>query len=154
MSADLEDIQDWAAAILAQLSPSERKRVNRAVAMELRRNETQRIASQQNPDGAPFAPRRARKNLRGKKGQVRRKMFARLRTAKHLRINVSETEAKVGYTGRAARIAWIHQSGGTDRPSAKQAPVRYPRRRLLGFTDASRAKVMDVLIAHLAERVR
>jgi len=154
MSDELEDIQDWAAALLAQLAPAERKRVNRAVAMELRRNESQRIASQQNPDGTPFAPRRARKNLRGKKGQVRRKMFARLRTAQYLRVNVSETEARVGYTGRAARIAWTHQTGGTDRPSPKQAAVRYPRRRLLGFTPASREKVLDVLVKHLAERVR
>ncbi|MFY3303603.1 phage virion morphogenesis protein [Achromobacter xylosoxidans] len=152
MSDEFQAIEEWAAGLLARLKPAERRRVNRAVALELRRNESQRIASQQEPDGSPFAPRRASKNLRGKKGQVRRKMFARLRTAQHMRIDVTDTDAAVGYTGRAARIALVHQEGRSDRPERGQAAVRYPRRRLLGFTQTSRERVLDTLAQHLAGR--
>lgn len=152
MSDEFQAIEEWAAGLLARLKPAERRRVNRAVALELRRNESQRIASQKEPDGSPFAPRRAPKNLRGKKGQVRRKMFARLRTAQHMRIDVTDTDAAVGYTGRAARIALVHQEGRTDRPERGQAAVRYPRRPLLGFTQTSRERVLDTLAQHLAGR--
>lgn len=152
MSDEFQAIEEWAAGLLARLKPAERRRVNRAVALELRRNESQRIASQQEPDGSPFAPRRAPKNLRGKKGQVRRKMFARLRTARHMRIEVTDTDAAVGYTGRAARIALVHQEGRSDRPERGQAAVRYPRRRLLGFTQTSRERILDTLAQHLAGR--
>lgn len=150
MSDDFQEIAEWAAGLMARLTPSERRRVNRAIAVELRRNESQRIASQQAPDGSPFAPRRAPKNLRGKKGQVRRKMFARLRTTKHMRIEVTDTDAVVGYTGRAARIAIEHHEGRSVRPAPGQPAVRYPRRRLIGFTQKSRDQVLDTLAQHLA----
>lgn len=152
MSDDFLAIEEWAAGLLAQLRPAERRRVNRAVALELRRNESQRIALQRQPDGSPFAPRHAPKNLRGKKGKIRRAMFAKLRTARHIRIDATDTDAVVGYTGRAARIAIIHQEGRTDRPGPGQSPVRYPRRRLIGFTRKSRERVLETLAQHLAGR--
>lgn len=150
MSDDFSDVQAWAAALLAQLRPAERRRVNRAVALELRRSEGQRIAAQQNPDGSPYAPRRAKKNLRGKAGAIRRRMFARLRTARYLRVQATDSEAIVGYTGTTARLAQVHQEGRTDRPAPGQMPVRYPRRKLLGFTQQERDAVLDTLARHLA----
>lgn len=150
MSDEFSDVQAWAAALMAQLRPAERRRVNRAIAVELRRSEGQRIAAQQNPDGTPYAPRRAKKNLRGKVGAIRRRMFSRLRTARHLRIHATDTEAIVGYAGRVARIALVHQEGRTDRPAPGQKPVRYPRRKLLGFTQQERDAVLDTLARHLA----
>ena len=148
MSDDFSDVQAWAAALLA-LRPAERRRVNRAVAVELRRTEGQRIAAQQNPDGTPYAPRRT-KNLRGKRGAIRRKMFTRLRTARYLRVEASDTDAVVGYSGRVARLALVHQEGRSDRPARGQKPVRYPRRKLLGFTERTREMVLDTLARHLA----
>jgi phage virion morphogenesis protein len=152
MNDDFLAVEEWAAGLLARLKPAERRRVNRAVALELRRNESQRIASQQEPDGSPFSPRHTPKNLRGKKGKIRRSMFARLRTARYLRVDATATDAVVGYTGRAARIAIIHQEGRLDRPGPGQSPVRYPRRRLIGFTQKSRERVLDALAQHLAGR--
>ncbi|AMG45332.1 phage virion morphogenesis protein [Achromobacter xylosoxidans] len=149
MSDDFSDVQAWAAVLLAQLRPAERRRVNRAVAVELRRTEGQRIAAQQNPDGTPYAPRRT-KNLRGKRGAIRRKMFTRLRTARYLRVEASDTDAVVGYSGRVARLALVHQEGRSDRPARGQKPVRYPRRKLLGFTERTREMVLDTLARHLA----
>mgnify|MGYP000369987608 CR=1 FL=1 len=157
MSDDFSDVQAWAAALLAQLRPAERRRVNRAVAVELRRSQSQRIAAQQDPDGTPYAPRRTKKNLRGKAGSIRRRMFARLRTARYLRVLATDTDAIVGYTdaivgytGATARLALVHQEGRTDRPAPGQSPVRYPRRKLLGFTQQERDAVLDALARHLA----
>ncbi|WP_241076127.1 phage virion morphogenesis protein [Achromobacter insuavis] len=149
MADDLSDVQAWAAGLLAQLRPAERRRVNRAIAVELRRTEGQRIAAQQNPDGTPYTPRRT-KNLRGKRGAIRRKMFARLRTSRYLRVEATDTDAVVGYSGGVARLARVHQEGRTDRPARGQAPVRYARRKLLGFTERSRNMVLDALARHLA----
>jgi phage virion morphogenesis protein len=150
MSDDFSDVQAWAAALLAQLRPAERRRVNRAIAVELRRSEGQRIAAQQNPDGTPYAPRRIKKNLRGKSGAIRRRMFTRLRTARYLRVQATDSEAIVDFTGAAARLALVHQEGRTDRPAPGQKPVRYPRRKLLGFTQQERDMVLDTLARHLA----
>ncbi|MCD0498540.1 phage virion morphogenesis protein [Achromobacter sp. MY14] len=150
MSDDFSDVQAWAAALMAQLRPAERRRVNRAVAVELRRSESLRIATQQNPDGTPYAPRTAKKNLRSKVGGIRRRMFSRLRTARYLRVQATDTEAIVGYTGSIARIALVHQEGRTDQPAPGQKAVRYPRRKLLGFTRQEREAVLDTLARHLA----
>lgn len=150
MSDDLSDVQAWVAALMAQLRPAERRRVNRSVAVELRRSQGQRIAAQQNPDGTPYAPRQAKKNLRGKAGAIRRRMFSRLRTARYLRVQATDTEAIVGYSGAIARIALVHQEGRADRPAPGQKPVRYPRRKLFGFTQRERDAVLDTLARHLA----
>ncbi|AZY53262.1 phage virion morphogenesis protein [Bordetella avium] len=150
MSDDFNDLQAWASALMAQLRPAERRRVNLAIALELRRTQGQRIAAQQNPDGTPYQSRRAKKNLRGKVGAIRRRMFTRLRTARYLRVQATETEATVGYSGAIGRIALVHQEGRTDRPAPGQKPVRYPRRKLLGFTQQERDNVLDTLARNLA----
>ncbi|WP_459614356.1 phage virion morphogenesis protein [Bordetella sp. 2513F-2] len=145
-----EDVAEWAAGLMARLSPAERRRVNRLVAVELRRAQSDRIAAQRNPDGSTYAPRRARKNLRGKTGHIRRKMFTRLRTARYLKAQATESTALVGFTGATARIARIHQYGLRDRPSPGMPDVRYAVRALLGFTGADRARILDAYARHLA----
>lgn len=153
MSADLEDVQAWAAGLLARLTPTERKKVNRTIAAELRRDQNLRITAQKDPDGIPYEPRKQRrtsKNLRGKKGHIKRRMFTRLKTAKHLRIQATSDEAVVGFTGRAGRVAKVHQQGLRDRAAPGAPDVRYPVRRLLGFNDENRARILDALAAHLA----
>lgn len=152
MSADFTDVQDWAAGLLARLKPAELRKAKLRIAQELRRTESQRIGAQVDPDGQRYTPRKARKNLRGKKGTIRRKMFARLRTAQHLRAGVTEDAATVGFKGRASRIAWVHQRGLRDRTAPGAPDVRYPVRRLLGFSKESRERVLDTLADFLAGR--
>lgn len=154
MSDGLIELQDWAAGLLARLSPAERRRANRLVANAVRRAATARIAAQRNPDGTPYAPRRRAKNLRGKRGHLKRKMFARLRTARYLRVHATTDEALIGFTGRVARIARIHQHGGRDRPAPGAPEVRYAVRRLLGFSPEVRALILDTYAAHLASLER
>lgn len=152
MSADFADVQDWAAGLLARLEPAELRKAKLRIAQELRRTESQRIGAQVDPEGQRYTPRKARKNLRGKKGAIRRKMFARLRTTQHLRAGVTEDAATVGFKGRASRIAWVHQRGLKDRAAPGAPDVRYPVRRLLGFSKESRERVLDTLADFLAGR--
>lgn len=147
--ADLNALEDWAGALLAKLSPTERRQLNQGIARNLRRSQQQRIALQQNPDGTPFAPRRSQKALRGKKGRIRRRMFTKLRTAKLLKMQSNPNAIAIGFLGRTARIARIHQYGLKDRPERGQRDVQYDRRELLGFTPAELDSIRDQLLEHL-----
>lgn len=86
-----------------------------------------------------------------RKGRIRQvAMFRKLRSGRNLRADATDQEAWIGFTGRAAEIARVHQDGLQDRPAAKAKPVRYAKRRLLGITDAERSRVLDMLLAHVA----
>ena len=76
-------------------------------------------------------------------------MFSKLRTAKHLKIQTDENGLSVGFLGRVARIARVHQEGLTDRVSRNGPEVNYPARVLLGFTNVDRELIQDSLLRHL-----
>jgi phage virion morphogenesis protein len=147
MSDNLNALEDWAGALLAKLQPTERRKLNQTIARELRRSQQQRIAAQQNPDGSAYAPRKPRKNLR-RQGRI--KMFAKLRQAKHLKLQSDADSIAVGFLGNSARIARVHQLGLADRPERKGPEIRYARRELLGFTEAELDMIRDRLLHHLA----
>jgi phage virion morphogenesis protein len=163
MAADLDQLEDWVGGLVARLAPAERRKLARAIAVDLRRGQQQRIADQKNPDGSPFAPRKKRggKALRAKAGRIKRRatakakagsMFAKLRKSQYLRADASPSEASVGFSGNAtARVARVHQEGLRDRVSRKRgAPeVTYPVRQLLGVADDDRARMLDLVITHL-----
>lgn len=148
MSDDLRAIEDWAGVLLARLGAGERRKLNQAIARDLRRSQQQRIAAQQNPDGTPYAPRKPRKNLRGKVGRV--KMFAKLRQAKHLKLQSTAGSIAIGFVGRTARLARVHQYGLRDRAERGAPDVQYERRQLLGLIDADLELIRDRLLEHLA----
>ena len=148
-AADLSALEDWAGALLSRIAPSERRKLAHDIARELRKSQQQRIAAQRNPDGSAYAPRKPRKNLRGKVGFVRRGMFAKLRQAKHLKLQASPDDLALAFLGRTARLARVHQYGLRDRPERGQADVQYDRRELLGFTDADLDLIRDSLLEHL-----
>jgi len=151
MNDNLHALEAWAGALLAQLQPSQRRVVTRRIAQDLRRSQAQRIASQQAPDGAPYAARKQRKNLRGKKGKIKRQkaaMFQKIRTQKNLKIEQDENQLSVGFFGRVARIARVHQEGLTDKVAKKGPAYRYPARPLLGFSATDQALIRDALLRH------
>ncbi|AMP06530.1 phage virion morphogenesis protein [Collimonas pratensis] len=152
MNDDLHALEAWAGALLAQLQPGQRRVVTRRIAQDLRRSQAQRIASQQAPDGAPYAARKQRKNLRGKKGRIKRQkaaMFEKIRTQKNLKIEQDENQLSVGFFGRVARIARVHQEGLTDKVAKKGPEYHYPARPLLGFRAADQALIRESLLRHL-----
>lgn len=148
--ADLEALEQWVSPLLQRIEPAARAKLARTVAKDLRRSQQQRVIAQRNPDGSPYAPRKPRQ-LRGKKGRVRRKvkMFQKMRTATYLKAQGDASGASVGFAGRIARIANVHQKGLKDRVARGGAVVQYEQRELLGFTDAEIDQLRDTLLAHL-----
>ena len=151
---DMQQLEQWAGALLAKLAPGERRRVTLAIARDMRRSQRARIAAQQNPDGKPFAPRKRVDGGRDKSGRIKRrrlKMFRRISKTDYLRAQGTESEAIVGFFGRVGRIARVHQEGLTDEVKPGGPRVRYERRQLLGFTDADLERIRNLLIEHLAK---
>lgn len=152
MNDDLHVLEAWAGTLLAQLQPGQSRVVTRRIAQDLRRSQAQRIASQQAPDGAPYAARKQRKNLRGKKGRIKRQkaaMFQKIRTQKNLKIEQDENQLSVGFFGRVARIARVHQEGLTDKVAKKGPAYHYPSRPLLGFSVTDQTLIRESLLRHL-----
>ena len=151
MVDDLSQLEDWCAPLLAKLGAGQRRSLARTIAVQLRRSQSQRIAAQQNPDGSAYEPRH-RQKARSKQGRIKRNaMFAKLRTARWLKTRATADAASVEFAGRVARIARVHQEGGTDKVRPSGPTARYTQRQLLGFTDADRDLIRDLLIEHLAQ---
>ena len=149
MADDLLALELWAEPLLQGMTAGERVALARKIGTALRRSQHQRIQQQRNPDGSTFVPR---KRARDKAGKIKRKadkMFQRISRSEHLRIQASETGVAVGFTGRIARIAGIHQRGETDRVSPGGPSVRYPTRELLGLTSSDRDMIREMTIDHL-----
>lgn len=135
---DLQRVDDWLAALLANLEPAARSRMMRELAQELRRSQQQNIRLQRNPDGSDYEPRRV--TARSKKGRIKRQMFAKLRTTKYLKTAASAGSASVQFDGSVQRIARGHHYGLRERVSRNGPKVQYAERRLLGFDDISQIK--------------
>ena len=154
MTEDLSQLETWCEPLLAKLQPGKRTQLARKIGQALRRSQHQRIAANKAPDGGSYLPRKRRAEpLRAKKGRTKRTrdaMFQRIGRAAYLRVQASPSDVSVGFFGRVARIARVHQEGRTDRINREGRTARYPVRELLGFTDADRRLVRDLLIEHLA----
>lgn len=96
MTDNLHALEDWAGVLLARLEPGARRQLNQQIGRELRRSQQQRVASQRNPDGTPYAPRKPRK-LRGKVGRIKRQMFTKLRQAAHLKLRSTPDAIAINY---------------------------------------------------------
>lgn len=146
---DLQRVDDWLAALLANLEPAARNRMMRQLAQELRRSQQQNIRLQRNPDGTAFEPRRV--TARSKKGRIKRQMFAKLRTTKYLKIAATADSASVQFEGKVQRIARVHHYGLRDRVRRNGPEARYPARRLLGVNDEVETITRDTLLRWLSE---
>lgn len=151
--SDFADIEALAGALLRRVDAGERGKILRVMARTLRTSQSARIARQQDPDGQPFAPRKAQPAGRLRRGGTikRKAMFRKLRNTSNLKAGSTDTEAWVGFSGRAARIARVHQEGLEDAPAKGKKPVRYTRRVLLGDTEAERQALLDILFDHIGK---
>lgn len=146
---DLQRVDDWLAALLANLEPAARNRMMRQLAQELRRSQQQNIRLQRNPDGTAFEARRV--TARSKKGRIKRQMFAKLRTTKYLKTAATADSASVQFDGKVQRIARVHHYGLRDRVRRNGPEARYPARRLLGVNDEVETITSDTLLRWLSE---
>lgn len=149
MSNNLEALETWAAPLLRKLEPAERGKLARSLAQQFRRNQQQRVKAQANPDGSKYGPRKKR-DLRGKKGRILRKleMFKKLSKVAYMKAKGDESAISVGFTGRVARIARVHQYGLRDRAEQGAPNVRYDQREVLGLTEADLDLIKNVLLGH------
>lgn len=91
-------------------------------------------------------------SIRGRRGGVKRKaatMFAKLRTATHLKAGATPDEAYVEFTARASRLARIHHFGLKDRVVPNGPETRYPQRELLGFSQVDDEAVLALIVENL-----
>lgn len=151
MADGLHEISDWLNALLSQASPAQVRAINRRVGYELRRSQAQRIAAQRNPDGTAYVPRAKAKNLRAKKGVVRKRaMFARLRTLRFFKVAADADSLAVAFRGRVGAIATTHQYGDRRVSEKTGRVITTPKRELLGLTDAEMEMLIDAYLRHLA----
>ncbi|MFZ6744662.1 phage virion morphogenesis protein [Undibacterium sp. JH2W] len=115
-----------------------------------------RIQAQQNPDGTPYAPRKQRKNIRGKQGRIKKQkasMFNKLRTNTHLKAKANGNGLEVGFYGRVARIALVHQYWLRDRVVAGGGEVKYYKRGVIAESEHVKKLILDTFI-HRSQALR
>lgn len=141
---ELQQVDAWLTALLANLGPAERKRMLRELAQQLRRTQQKNIKLQRNPDGSGYEPRRV--TARTKQGRIKRQMFTKLRTAKYLKATAGSDSASVQFEGKVQRIARIHHFGMRDRVSRRGGVIRYAERRLLGINKMADDVISDIIL--------
>lgn len=148
----MDELEGWLSAMLSNLSDSEQRALSRKIGVKLRRSQASRIASQLNPDGSTFDSRKPQRKTKAREasGRIRREMFAKLRTARHLKMSTSAEEVSIGFLGRTAQIARVHQDGLQDEVSPGGPVVRYPARQLLGFTKEDVEAIKDVILESIS----
>lgn len=142
---ELQQVDAWLAALLANLGPAERKRILRELAQELRRTQQQNIRLQRNPDGSGYEPRRV--TARTKQGRIKRQMFSKLRTVRYLKATASADSASVEFAGLVQRIARVHHFGLRDRITQSGPRVQYPERQLLGYDDSTYEIIVKAIMS-------
>ena len=150
--ATVEEVQAKLTALINNLSPQARRQLASNIGQALRKNQQARIARQENPDGTAFEPRKPRKEFGKKKGRIKRKaMFAKLRTARYLKVRSNGNEVSVGFNGSSAAIAAVHQYGLSASPSKnKDFKVQYAQRELLGFSESDVELIENLIIEQLS----
>jgi len=153
---ELHAVEKFLGGLLGKLEPASRRAAMRDIALELRRSQQARIASQKNPDGSAYDARKPRRKpdgkLRDKRGRIKRAaMFAKLRTARYLKTEADSNGLALGFAGRIARVARVHQYGLRDRVSPKGVEYQYPVRSILGLAITDRELIRDKLLKHITK---
>jgi phage virion morphogenesis protein len=78
-------------------------------------------------------------------------MFMKLRTARWMTIEASDRQLAIGFSGRVARVARVHQFGEKVAVAPGGPKYSYPVRALLGLTGLEREMVREKLLRHMTE---
>lgn len=122
-------LEHWLDQIALRLEPAQRRELMRRLAQGLRVRHRDRIKQQRDPDGHRFIPRK-RNQIGNKKRQGA--LFQNI--GKELKTEYSADHAAIGFGGRTAAVAEIHQQGKTIKPSRYAKATKYPIRALVGFS--------------------
>lgn len=149
MTDGIDALTGWVEPLLRKMDPAERRKLMKTISRDLRKENQERMKAQEGPDGQKWDPRKKR-NLRGKRGQIRKKaMFTKLRTAKYLKIRTSPDSAGLAFAGPAARIAVIHHYGLRAKVDKNGPIYDYPSRRLIGFGRGDLELIADRVLEHI-----
>lgn len=146
MTDALDRLGQQTAALLGQLSTTERRKLAAELARSMRATQSERIRANKQPDGTAMTPRKPQPRLRNRRGTTRRKMFTKLVKPAWLKARATASEATVEFTGSANRLATVHHFGLRDKIRGKT--VQYPMRQLIGITDADIDRIEDALLKH------
>ena len=151
--ATVDEISTKLNALINNLTPQARRQLAQKIGTQLRINQRDRITRQQNPDGTAFEPRKPQKKLRAKNGRIKRKaMFAKLRTARFLKVRSNASQVIIGFNGSAAAIANIHQYGLPAKVRQnREYKVQYAQRELLGFSDQDLEMIENLVLEQLSQ---
>lgn len=152
MSDDVAHVKTAFEALLKNISKPRRRLLYQQIGRELARSQRRRIKAQQNPDGTPYAPRKAKHKT---KGRIASKlMFKKIGLPAHLKLRYENEGISLGFYGGDAAIAEIHQYGlkGRVRPEFNWK-VPYERRELLGFSEEDAEMIEKFVLKALAEGV-
>ena len=141
------ELANYLQPLLERLSMGERAKLAKQIGRDLRKSQGKRISEQKNPDGSSYTPRR--KRLREQKGKIKRKMFTKIKNTSNLKVLSNADSIAIGFVGRVARIARVHQEGLKDRAEKGAPDVVYPKRELLGFTEQDIKLVEDSFLKHI-----
>ena len=147
MSSNVLELANYLQPLLERLSMGERARLAKQIGRDLRKSQGKRISEQKNPDGSSYTPRR--KRLREQKGKIKRKMFTKIKNTSNLKVLSNADSIAIGFVGRVAKIARVHQEGLKDRAEKGAPDVVYPKRELLGFTEQEIKLVEDSFLKHI-----
>lgn len=142
--SNLHELDAYLVGLLGKLEAPQRRALVRAIAVELRRRQSARIAAQRNPDGTAYEPRKPQ--LRHKRGGIRRSMFTRLRMAKYMRIEASPHAAVICFSDKVRRIASVHHFGLRDRVNKNGLTAKYAARELMGLDDSDLDDVYGLVL--------
>lgn len=145
----LSALDEWFGQVLEGMSPTQRKRAAMKLGQELRKSNLKRIARNVEPDGGAMEKRKARLDQRGRvRAKAGGKMFRKLRYAKLWKIRARPDSVEITL-GKGDQVAATHHFGLRAfvgrAPDGAKVFTRYPERRLLGFDDADREAVLDVV---------
>jgi len=138
----LEKLATWANPLIEKLSPNERTRLLKQLALLLRRLNQQRITKQVTPNGEKFTPRR---NVTNKTP-----LFAKLKKNRHIKARSTPHSATVSFIGRAGFIASVHHHGLEDYIEKPGPKIKYPTRELLGFSPQDEAEILNFFTRQLS----
>nr|WP_266095754.1 phage virion morphogenesis protein [Acinetobacter dispersus] len=106
-----------------------------------------RVKQQRDPEGFRYIPRK-----RDQIGKIRRTGALFQMIGRQIKTEYSDKKAAVGFSGRTAKIAQIHQEGLTQRPSRTADPVAYPRRELVGFSEDDKSWIETTIFEFLSSK--
>lgn len=144
---DLSYLPEHLARLAQGFSPAQLQKLQRQMATKLRREQSKRITAQQNVDGSSYEVRKPQRPKKGKR--VRAKMMNTIKNAAHMRIKHRTDGFDIGYTGRMAQIASVHQYGLTSRVDARRGTTAaYPVRELIGISDENKQMLDEMMIEY------